>query len=356
MMYVTGSNFDPNKKQVKERSVTLFTGWANVEVLRFNPSKKEIHELTGRPLDRIPDWECEYNSQYGSKVTALCVLYAREEMKRQHEIAGDVKDDTFYESLPEKYFVKIELLLSKEEILSSKTGKKLFISRLINPKKQVWAKDEAEARSDKFKWATGDYDFEVTDPNGGKPKSEPRKNYVRTLKKGENALLQLLASNFNVIDTNKQPLAFLLIDSADEDETHHYERYDEILEGNVDYLNAFLESPLVKFGDKKLKISCMFGAKPSNKVNDNGIPYFNQTVLAYGAAPFGKENSFPSSTLLNDLERGIFNAMYQDSTVFQLFDPSVVLGRSANDTTDSSTIEVDNDVASEDIADDDLPF
>lgn len=362
-----GKKFDAKQKQSKtnndSRVYYLYTGTADVEILKVCPTREELIELKNIPEDRqdkvrVPN----YRTDDGQRVSVLCRIEPRKLMHQKavdeamRKAAADkvVLEDKDLPKLEDfskyqnEYFFDFSFYISNNEI-TTKLGKKMFGTRDM---KTVVAEDYDAL----IARGTPKFIFEnrkFVDNDGEEVEEAP---VFRTLMYGEMTLLSLMYAASNVIHTRNNEGTFMFA----EDEEAHKEVFADICSGDFDMVNDFLESDFCKDDEgNRLKVGMFLTVREGSKSDSQGVPYYNQDVfLPYGGKGFEKEGR----GLTRDTTRAIADDRcskeYQGSLEFLPFD-RVAHYKSFEDASADSQTEADeasmlnvNDSA----LGDDLPF
>lgn len=300
---------DPTNKEFK-----LFTGRTDLQVVKFNPSRKEIIEIKNLDEERAAKvQEPQYtNIEIGGKKYTRVELYT---YCNPNEILG-IEDAPKYQN---KHWVQVSFLISNRDDMTS-TGK----YRFINDKLQTAIATDLDAlkgNPNMTEW----YDV----------------NTARIAKEGEIVMYELLAAMSNLREVED----FYIDDDP-------AEAWEELVRGDFDIVNEFLDEDSEVFqnffakedvitnenGEKETilrprKVAALLGVKTSTKTNAEGKPYTNQVVYtSNNNRSFAKEGRRLAKRTVeylteNDAKISVNYGMIND---FNVYDPGATIQTNQN--------------------------
>ena len=369
-----GSKFDAaaakkaKQQQSNKKVYYMYTGLADVEILKINPTRDEIIELTEVPEQRQDKIrEPEYVSDKGTRLSVLCKLEPRklmwEKAVNDKIAAAAVKNETVAdEDLPkiedfsqyqEKYFFDFTIFIGRDEVLT-KTGKKAFSTRDM---KTTYAESLETLMANKKPAFM--FEDRVFLNEAGETESEPA--VFRTLLNGEMTVLSLLHAASNLINTKNNEGVFMF--GATEEENK--EAFKDIVGGDWYKLNDFLEGDLCKDEEgNKLKVSMFLTVREGSKMDNNNVPYYNQDVfIPYGGKGFNKMGLGATRDVQRAIDDNRCKNEYQGTMEFLPFDrvahnAKFAASMVANNSAEFPNVENTPDFPTmENVeGDDDLPF
>ena len=280
----------------------VFTGMVDATPLCWNPTREDlirIKEIPDDKQDKIteqgPYSNCFQDNDGVShtRLEFLCSINPNEildEKDDQGELVTKYTDT--------HYFSVSFLIANKEE--QSKSGNYRFINESLQ---HTWAPSLAAIQENpKMEW------FDT--------------GTARKAKIGEVQLYELLYSWYRKAGSKDSPiLGFKL--GEDPSET-----FEEIVAGDVSILNDMLDSDEPSFthfshDDGRIrKIAMLLGVQASDKVNNEGKPYYNQKVFVNRyVSTFAKEGRSLSKDAAQAVLDGKFKANTQGSLEFKVYDP-----------------------------------
>jgi hypothetical protein len=306
----------------------VFTGVVDTTPLCFNPTKQDICRIKEIPADRQgkiqePVYVNAIDRGEDGKFTRLTLLTKinpNELLCEKDEEGVVIKkmyaDDVYFE---------VSWPISKDEELSKggegKTRKYRFINQSLQ---STWAESlDVIRNNEKMSW----FDCDT----------------ARIARKGEVLLYNLLYAWFKFASTKENPIKGFKL-GEDPSET-----FEDIVNGDVSMLNEMLDpdEDAYKFfsheNGEVRKIAVMLGARISDKTDDNGVPYVNQSVYTnqYVNNCFAKEGRQISKDAIEAVLGEGYNAITQNSLKFQEFDPT-----KAEDTSTDSVVDAMSEVDS----------
>ena len=290
----------------------VFTGIVDATPVLFNPTKQQRIQIEDIPQDRQgfvyePKYANAYNrdNKNQSRLDLLFKIHPNELLAEKDEEGKVIK-----KLYKDDYYFPVSITISDEDELSKggtnddgsvKSQKYRFINESLQ---STWAENldiiKANKKMDWFKTDT-----------------------ARIAKRGEVLLYKLLYAMYYKDGTKENPITgFKLGDNPTE-------TFQDIVNGDVSVLNDLLDpdSAAFKFfshDNKEVrKIAVMLGVRESEKVDDNGNPYYNQTVYtnAYVNTCFAKEGRMLSKDAIASINSDVFKADTQGSLKFQAYDP-----------------------------------
>ena len=290
----------------------VFTGIVDAIPLAFNPTKQQIIQIKGIPMERQqsinePNYVGVFERD-GIKQTKLDVLMKinpNELLCDKDENGVVIKKeylDDFYFNLNFTISAEDEVSSDKDKDGNPKTPKYRFINESLQ---SIWAESidaiKANPKLDWFKTET-----------------------ARVAKKGEVMLYNLLSAMYKLVGTKEKPITGFKLG---EDPTATFL---DIVNGDVSMLNDLLDKNSKAYSyfshddGTVRKVAVMLGAKESDKVDDEGNPRFNQVVYtnAYVVSPFAKEGRSLPKDAIASIKGDGFKASIQGSLKFQVYDPA----------------------------------
>lgn len=305
--------FNPKGKVATEpsnREYSLFTGVADLQVVKFNPSRKDIIEMRNLNEERAAKiQEPDYKVEIGG------VKYTRIELHaycEPNEILG-IGDTPKYQS---KHWVPISFLISDRDDVTS-TGKYRFINDKLQTA-MAESLDALKSNPNMTKW----YDVST----------------ARIAKEGEIILYELLASLSNLTEVEN----FYIDDSPEE-------AWSELVRGDFDIINEFLDEESDTFinyfskqdvvtnekGEEETvlrprKVAALLGVKVSSSKTAGDKSYSNQVVYtSNNNRCFAKEGRRLAKRTVEYLSENEdkLSVNYGRITEFDLYDPNATIER-----------------------------
>jgi hypothetical protein len=285
----------------------VFTGVVDATPVLFNPTKQQLIQIKNVPQERQQYvFEKNYVGVYKrdgkkqSRLELLLRIHPNELLARKDKDKKIIKKEYI-----DDYYFPISITISDEDELSKGGEGKSQKYRFINENLQsTWAEtlDVVKANK-KMSWFNTDT--------------------ARIAKRGEVLLYNLLYAMYNFSNTKENPITGFKLG---EDPT---ETFCDLVRGDVSSLNDLIDPdskafPYFSNNGEVRKIAVMLGVKESEKVDNNGDPYYNQVVYtnAYVNNCFAKEGRMLPKDAITSINSGDgFRAATQDSLKFQAYDP-----------------------------------
>ena len=279
-------------KNLEPKVRHYFTGVADAEILRFNPTKSEIMEIKG-----IENGENLKDPEY--KLTVQDKTYRRIEVLMRVnpnvEIGKKTADGKLIEEYPSEHYFNMTFLVSDRDEVSSGGNFRFINDRL----QSTWA------------------------PSIDAIKNNPGMSWFKTenarkAKEGEVQLYDFLYAWYNKSSSKEAPITdFILGDNA-------AETMETLFSGDVSLLNDLIGDENFSHPDgKPRKVAVLLGVEVSDNTDANGNYYLNQRVFtSKNVNPFAKEGRDISKAAKESVEEGRFKATIQDSFLFKVYDPT----------------------------------
>jgi len=279
-------------KALEPKVKHYFTGVADAEILRFNPTKSEIMEIKGiENGDNIRDPEY--------KVTMQDKTYRRIEVLMRInpnvEIGKKTIDGKLIEDYPNDHYFNMGFLVSDRDETSASGNFRFINDRL----QSTWAPS-----------------IDAIKDNAGM--SWFKTENARKAKEGEVQLYDFLYAWYNKSSSKEAPITdFILGDDA-------ASTMEALFSGDVSLLNDLIGDENFSHPDgKPRKVAVLLGVEVSDNTDSNGNFYLNQRVFTSKSVnAFAKEGRDVSKSVKESVEEGRFNATIQDSFLFKVYDPT----------------------------------
>jgi hypothetical protein len=279
-------------KTLEPKVKHYFTGVADAEILKFNPTKQEIMEIKGiENGDNIKDPEY--------KVTMQDKTYRRIEILMRinpnAEIGKKTIDGKLIEDYPNDHYFNTGFLVSDRDEVSASGNFRFINDRL----QSTWAPS-----------------IDAIKDNSGM--SWFKTENARKAKEGEVQLYDFLYAWYNKSSNKETPITdFILGDDATA-------TMETLFSGDVSTLNELIGDENFSHPDGiPRKVAVLLGVEVSDNTDANGNFYLNQRVFTSKSVnAFAKEGRDISKGAKESVEEGRFNATIQDSFLFKVYDPT----------------------------------
>jgi hypothetical protein len=299
-------------RSLEPKVKNYFTGVADAEILKFNPTKQEIMEIKGiENGDNIkdPDYKITIQDRVYRKLEILMRVNPNVELGKK------TIDGKLIEDYPNDHYFNVSFLVSDRDETSS-TGNFRFINDRLQ---STWAPSlEAIKDNSSMSWFKTDN--------------------VRKAKEGEVQLYDFLYAWYNKSSSKEEPITdFILGDDATS-------TMEALFSGDVSLLNELIGDENFSHPDGKArKVAVLLGVEVSDNTDSNGNFYLNQKVFTNkNVNTFAKEGRDISKVTKQSVEEGRFNATIQDSFVFKVYDPTrtVESNNEIKDIADSNNYDI----------------
>jgi hypothetical protein len=280
----------------------VFTGVVDATPLCFNPTKEDLIRVKEIPEDRqdkVRDpnpYVASYTDNNGvehTRLELLCRINPNEILNEKNE-AGEL-----VERYTNEHYFSVSFLIADLAEQSSK-GNYRFINESLQ---HTWAPSlDAIKENPKMDW------FDT--------------GTARKAKVGEVQLYELLYAWYKKAGSKDAPIkGFKLGEDASD-------TFAEIVSGDVSMLNDMLDSSSESFqyfshdDGSVRKIAMLLGVQSTERVDNDGRPYYNQRVFTYKhVSPFAKEGRSLQKDATQAVLDGKFKANNQGSFDFKVYDP-----------------------------------
>jgi hypothetical protein len=282
-------------KNLEPKVKHYFTGVADAEILRFNPSKSEIMEIKGiENGDNIKD--PEYKTTIQDKNYRRVEVLMR--VNPNVEIGKKTPDGKLIEEYPNEHYFSMTFLISDRDEVSSGGNFRFINDRL----QSTWASSlDAIKDNSAMSW------FKTEN--------------ARKAKEGEVQLYDFLYAWYNKSSSKEAPITdFILGDDATE-------TMEALFSGDMSLLNELIGDEHFSHPDgKPRKVAVLLGVEVSDNTDANGNYYLNQRVFtSKNVNTFAKEGRDISKAAKESVEEGRFRATIQDSFLFKVYDPTKIV-------------------------------
>jgi hypothetical protein len=272
-----------------------FTGVADAEILKFNPTRQEIIEIKNiENADSVKDPEYKVNMQDRTYRRIEVLMRVNPNV----EINKKTPDGKLIEEYPNDHYFNVTFLVSNREETSS-TGNYRFINDRLQ---STWAPSlDAIKNNSAMSWFKTDN--------------------ARKAKEGEVQLYDFLYAWYNKSSSKETPLTdFILGDDAET-------TMEDLFSGDVTLLNNLIgDESFCNADGSKRRVAVLLGVEVSDNIDSNGNYYLNQRVFtSKNVNTFAKEGRDISKAAKEAVEEGRFKATIQDSFTFKVYDPTKVV-------------------------------
>jgi hypothetical protein len=285
----------------------VFTGIVDATPVMFNPTKQQLIQIKDVPQERQQYvFETKYVDAYerdGKKQSRLDLLMKinPNDLLAEKDEEGNVIKKKYVDD----YYFNVSITISDEDELSKGGEGKTQKYRFINESLQsTWAENLDVIKSNpKMDWFKTDT--------------------ARIAKRGEVMLYNLLYAMYKFAGTKENPITgFKLGDDPTE-------TFCDIVRGDVSALNDLIDPDSGAFkyfaheDNTVRKVAVMLGVRESEKLDNDGNPYYNQAVYtnAYVNNCFAKEGRMLPKDAIASINGDGFKASTQGSLKFQQYDP-----------------------------------
>jgi hypothetical protein len=279
-------------KNLEPKVRHYFTGVADAEVLKFNPTKQEIMEIKGiENGDNIKD--PEYKTSMRDQTYRRIEIMMR--IDPNVEIGKKTPDGKLIEEYAKEHYFNLTFLISDRDETSMGGNFRFINDRL----QSTWgASLDAIKNNPKMAW------FKTEN--------------ARKAKEGEVQLYDFLYAWYSKSSSKEDPITdFVLGGDAQES-------WETLFSGDVTQLNNLIGDSEFSHPDgKHRKVAVLLGVEVSDSTDANGNYYLNQRVFTNkNINTFAKESRDVSKAVKDSVEEGRFKATIQDTFAFKVYDPS----------------------------------